>query len=83
MTSDIYIGYTPDLRIRITKHNSNKVFSTKNKGLWDLIYYEAYLSKDDAILRERQLKHHAKAPGQLKRRINPTPFIPIYPDGSG
>jgi len=39
---------------------------------WKLIYYEAYLSKEDAMERERQLKKFAKAFGQLKRRTKRT-----------
>jgi hypothetical protein len=34
-----------------------------------LVYYEAYSSVLDCRERERQLKRHAKAWGQLKRRI--------------
>ena len=68
-TKEIYIGFTPDLRARMIKHNSNKVFSTKNKGTWELIYYESYISEEDAREREKQLKYYGKALGQLKRRI--------------
>ena len=41
----LYIGYTPDLRQRLPKHNKKQVTSTKNKAPWKLIYYEAYLEK--------------------------------------
>ncbi len=68
LTKEIYIGFTPDLRARLVKHNSNKVFSTKNKGPWELVYYEAYKSEEDAREREKQLKYYGKAFGQLKRR---------------
>lgn len=75
----IYIGYSPNLKARIIKHNTNKVFSTKNKGPWELIYYEAYKSEVDAKERERQLKYYGNALAQLKRRIkgslNPAPFL--------
>ena len=50
-------------------HNNGKVLSTKLYLPWKLIYYEAYLVKDDAVKRERALKLHAKALGQLKKRI--------------
>lgn len=53
---DLYIGYTTDLRRRISEHNSGKNFSTKNKGLWQVIFYEAYLDADDAMRREKYLK---------------------------
>jgi len=57
------------LQERIKKHNSDKVFSTKNRGPWKLIYYESYLSEEDAKEREKQLKYYGKALGLLKRRI--------------
>lgn len=65
----IYIGLTNDLINRLKMHNDGKVLSTKFYLPWKLIYYEAYLIKDDAVKRERALKLHAKALGQLKKRI--------------
>ncbi|MBK7255132.1 MAG: GIY-YIG nuclease family protein [Ignavibacteria bacterium] len=37
-TGKLYIGQTNNIENRIWKHNSNKVFSTKNRGPWKLIY---------------------------------------------
>ncbi|OGZ33867.1 MAG: excinuclease ABC subunit C [Candidatus Portnoybacteria bacterium RBG_19FT_COMBO_36_7] len=51
-----YIGCTDDLRKRLSEHNDDKVFSTKNRRPWRLIYYEACLSKKDAFAREKYLK---------------------------
>ncbi len=53
---DLYIGYTTDLRRRFKEHNQGKNFSTKTKGRWDIIFYEAYLDSKDAKRRERYLK---------------------------
>jgi len=50
------VGYTPDLRIRIKKHNKGLVPATKNRRPLRLVYYEACLNKDDAIKREKYLK---------------------------
>lgn len=55
----LYIGYTSDLRKRITKHNTNQVTSTKDKVPFKIIYYEAYLNRQDAIGREKFLKSGA------------------------
>ncbi|QKG79179.1 GIY-YIG nuclease family protein [Tenuifilum thalassicum] len=55
----IYIGYTSDLEARLAAHNH-----PKNKGWtrryrpWELVYYEEYTSKRDALTRERELKGH-------------------------
>lgn len=55
----LYIGFSPDLRKRLIKHNKKQVTSTKNKSPWKLIYYEAYLERKDATGRERFLKNGA------------------------
>jgi len=49
----LYTGYTSDLRRRLKEHNSHKGgdYSKKN-GPYMLIFYEAYLEKDDAIKQE-------------------------------
>ncbi len=52
----LYIGSTPDLRLRIKKHNSGLVRSTKHRIPLKLIYYEAYQIKTDALRREKYLK---------------------------
>lgn len=44
----LYKGYTIDLKLRIIKHNTGAVKSTKNGRPWTLIYYEAFLSKGSA-----------------------------------
>ncbi len=51
-----YIGCTNDLRRRFAEHQDGKSMSTKNRGPWKLIYYEASLSHQDALIRERYLK---------------------------
>lgn len=51
-----YIGSTNDLRRRFFKHKNNKVFSTKNRGPWRLVYYEACEAEKDARVREIYLK---------------------------
>lgn len=50
------------------EHNTGLSTYTKGK-VWKLAYYEAYFSEADARKREHQLKHHAQAMTQLKRRL--------------
>jgi len=52
----LYKGFTTDLQARIVQHNSGKNRSTNQRGPWNLIHYEAYISKEDALERERFLK---------------------------
>ena len=66
--SDLYIGYTSNLRERISKHKSKAVDTTKKFDTIELIYYEASSSKKDARKRELQLKT-GFGRGYLKRRL--------------
>lgn len=65
----LYIGYTNDLKRRVEEHNSGKNISTKFRRPFELVYYEAYKSEDDAKHREDMLKLFGRALGGLKRRI--------------
>ena len=53
---NLYVGYTPNLKVRIEKHNNGLVSATKKRKPLKLIYYEACLSKSDAVKREKYLK---------------------------
>ena len=66
--NNLYIGYTEDLRKRIKKHTNGLVDSTKDRRPFILIYYEACLSLEKAIEREKQLKT-GFGRAYLKRRI--------------
>ena len=52
----LYIGYSANLRKRLSEHVRGKSFATSHRGPWKLIYYEAYLKREDALGRERYLK---------------------------
>ena len=53
----LYIGYSSNLKQRIHDHlNGRGSRTTQNKDGWSLIYYEAYLDKEDATSREKFLK---------------------------
>ena len=66
---DLYIGSTNNLRERFVKHNKGLVPSTRNRGPFEIIYYEAYKSESDARQQECNLKLRRNAFSQLKRRI--------------
>jgi len=51
-----YIGFTSDLKRRIKEHNNGRSSSTKSRRPLHLIYYEAHLSKKDALRREQYFK---------------------------
>jgi len=51
-----YTGCTNDLRKRFKLHNDNKIISTRGRGPFEIIYYEACANKEDAFAREKYLK---------------------------
>ena len=51
-----YIGFSTDLRRRLSEHRQDASFVTKSRGPWKLIYYEAYTEREDAEGREKFLK---------------------------
>lgn len=51
-----YTGCTSDLRKRFNEHNKGAVLSTKGRGPFQIIYYEACVEKYDAFAREKYLK---------------------------
>ena len=51
-----YTGYTSNLKKRLSEHQAGHTKSIKYQGPWSLIYYEACLSEDDAVAREKYLK---------------------------
>jgi len=52
----LYIGSTGDLKRRFEEHQKGESKATKNRGPWEIIYYEACKSKTDALRREMYLK---------------------------
>ena len=54
--SNLYTGYTADLRSRVAAHSIGKVRATRDRRPLRLIYYEAYLLAKDAKAREVFLK---------------------------
>jgi putative endonuclease len=54
--NQFYTGFTRDLQDRLREHNVGGVPSTKKRGPFELIYYEACLNEQDALAREKYLK---------------------------
>ena len=64
-----YTGFSSDLKSRIKDHNSGNVQSTKSRRPLELIYYEAYKEKIQALKREKFLKT-TKGKLQLRKQID-------------
>ena len=54
-----YIGFSTDLKRRLSEHKRGASFATKSRGPWKLIYYETYTEREDAEGREKFLKSGA------------------------
>lgn len=66
----IYTGFSSNLKLRLKEHMEGKVISTSYRRPLKLVYYEAYLSEEDAQKREKYLKNGGKAKSVLKVQIN-------------
>lgn len=51
-----YIGFTTNIKDRISCHNNGAVPATKCRRPLELIFYEAFMSKKDAKRRENYFK---------------------------
>ncbi len=59
-----YVGQTNDLERRLNEHNNPKNASSKytpKSGPWKLVYKEEYLTRSEAMVREKQVKSKKSA----------------------
>lgn len=61
-----YIGFTKDINIRLSQHNSGLVKSTKSRRPFEVIRTENFSSEKEAVTREKFLKTH-KGYNELKK----------------
>lgn len=69
----LYKGFTNDLKRRISEHRSSRSGFTSRNGSFDLVFYEAYISKADAQEAERYFKTgygREVLRGKLKNTLN-------------
>ncbi len=66
---DLYIGSTENVDNRLRKHNNGKVKSTKFYRPWQLLGFEAYNTRSEAVKREMFLKNHQQKE-ILKKKYN-------------
>ena len=64
----LYTVYTKDLKLRFEQHKKGQVSSTRNRRPLEIIYYEACISEEDALRREKYLKTHC-GKMYLKKRL--------------
>ena len=64
-----YVGYTKDLKKRISLHNSGKGAKFTRGRKWKLIYKEKYTSKNKAISREYYIKKNRNLRNKIKSKF--------------
>ena len=62
---NFYTGYTANLKKRLKEHNAGRVRSTSWRRPLELVYWEAFKTRSEAMRRERQLKRV----GKVKKRV--------------
>jgi putative endonuclease len=66
MRAVTYVGYTNNLKKRITLHNAGKGAKFTRGRKWVLIYKEKYKSKGAAISREYYIKNNRSLRKKIK-----------------
>ncbi len=51
-----YKGQTQNIEKRVLEHNSGKTKSTKGYVPWELVYFESFKTREEALLREKYFK---------------------------
>jgi len=57
--STLYKGHTDNIEKRLKEHNSGKSDYTSRKGPWEIVYFEEFQTRKEAIRREKYFKSAA------------------------
>ncbi|MDI6758678.1 MAG: GIY-YIG nuclease family protein [Candidatus Omnitrophota bacterium] len=68
-----YTGYTNNLERRLEDHNREKSASVKYRGPFEIVHYEKYSTRPEAVLREKQIKSYKGGEAFKKLLNNLTP----------
>jgi putative endonuclease len=79
-TGKFYIGQTNNLELRVKRHNSGKVLSTRSGIPWRIVLYNEYNTRKEAITIERQMKSLKKR-GSILEFANRNKFRGIAQSG--
>ena len=63
-----YVGYTNNLLKRLKLHNSGKGAKFTRGRKWELMYFQKFATKKEAILRECYIKKNRKLRNLIKER---------------
>ncbi len=68
-SGQLYIGFTSDLNRRVRQHQEGEGGWTRSRGPWELVHYEPFADRVEAMRRERKLKR-GKINQELRRRFS-------------
>ena len=74
-----YVGYTNNLKKRITTHNSSKGAKFTRGRKWILAYSKRYISKSIAMREEYKLKKNIKLRNKIKLKFKKNENFNITP----
>ncbi len=74
-----YVGYTNNLKKRITEHNSSKGAKFTRGRKWKLAYSKRYISKSIAMREEYKLKKNIKLRNKIKLKFKKNENFNITP----
>ena len=82
--NSFYIGQTENLVTRIDFHNQGLSKYTSRKAPWNIVYYEEYKTRTEALKRERFLKKQRNRDFYERLILNKQSGSSAgYPEGSG
>ena len=64
-----YVGFTKQLQKRIRQHNAGKSKYTSRHVPYQLVYYERFESKQDAVENEKHIKSLNNIKSYLRNRM--------------
>ena len=65
-----YVGYTNNLKKRLSLHNKGKGAKFTRGRRWKIIYSERYKTKNEALSREYYIKKNRKFRNLIKKNFN-------------
>jgi len=64
-----YVGYTNDLKKRLSLHNTGKGAKFTKGSIWKVIYKKRYTTKQKAMSEEYKLKKNYKLRNEIKFKL--------------
>jgi putative endonuclease len=65
----LYIGFTSDLNRRVSQHQQGEGGWTRRRGPWELLHYEIFEDRVEALKREKNLKR-GRANQELREKFS-------------